>query len=179
MKILKKLLIFILAVLAIVLIVAAFAPSEFAVQKEITINKPKSEVFNYVKYLKNQHNYGVWSKRDPEMKRTYKGEDGTVGFVSIWDSEDKDVGKGEQEIKVITEGEKIDWELRFKEPFESTSQCFMTCESLEGNETKVIWGFSGSMPYPMNFMMLFINMEEGAGKDFSDGLSNLKTLLEE
>lgn len=32
------------------------------------------------------------------MKREFRGEDGTVGFVAAWDSENPDAGKGEQEI---------------------------------------------------------------------------------
>ena len=51
---------------------------------------------------------------DPDMKKTYRGTDGTVGFVSAWDSEKDDVGKGEQEIIKITDGERIDYELRFQ-----------------------------------------------------------------
>jgi len=34
------------------------------------------------------------------------------------------------------------------------------------------------MPYPMNAMMLFMNMEESIGNDFEQGLLNLKRLVE-
>ena len=64
----------------------------------MVINKTKSEVFAYIK---NQNNYSVWNKKDPNSKIEYKGEDGTDGFVASWDSNMKDVGKGEQEIKKI------------------------------------------------------------------------------
>jgi hypothetical protein len=39
---------------------------------------------------------------DPDMKKTYRGTDGTVGFVSEWESNKKDVGTGEQEIGLKT-----------------------------------------------------------------------------
>ena len=94
------------------------------------------------------------------MKKTYSGTDGTVGFVSAWESDNKDVGIGEQEIKKITEGERIDFELRFFEPFESTDPAYMTTESVSENQTKVKWGFNGHMDYPMNIMMLFIDFEK-------------------
>jgi hypothetical protein len=32
---------------------------------------------------------------DPNAKMEYKGTDGTVGFISAWDSKIKYVGKGE------------------------------------------------------------------------------------
>ncbi len=34
------------------------------------------------------------------------------------------------------------------------------------------------MPYPSNFMLLFIDMDTELGKDLQDGLNNLKAILE-
>jgi uncharacterized protein YndB with AHSA1/START domain len=178
MKILKRVLLVIAIIIAIPLIVALFVKKDYAVEREIIINKPKQEVFDYIKQLKNQDNYAKWNMMDPAMKRTYTGTDGTVGFIAGWDSENPDVGKGEQEIKQITEGEKIDFELRFKKPFEATNAAYMTTEAVGEGQTKVKWGFNGHMPYPMNFMCVFMNMDEMIGADFSTGLTNLKTILE-
>jgi len=137
MRILKTILIAVGILIAVPLIVALFAKKDYEVEREITIDKPKEEVFDYVKFLKNQDNYSKWATMDPEMKKTYSGTDGTVGFVSAWESDNKDVGIGEQEIKKITEGERIDFELRFFEPFESTEPAYMTTESVSENQTKV------------------------------------------
>ncbi len=178
MKILKSILLAVAALVAITLVVALFIDQDYHVEREIVIDQPKEEVFNYVKYLKNQDNYSKWATMDSEMKKTYTGTDGTVGFVSRWESTNEEVGVGEQEIKGITEGEKLDFELRFYEPFEATDKAFMTTESLSDNSTKVKWGFNGKMAYPMNLMLLFINMEEMLGNDLQQGLDNLKTVLE-
>jgi len=115
---------------------------------------------------------------DPDMKKTYRGTDGTVGFVSAWESDNKDVGKGEQEIMKITEGERMDLELRFFEPFESTEPAYMITESVSENQTKVKWGFNGHMDYPMNITMLFMDFEKMIGDDLETGLKNLKSVLE-
>jgi uncharacterized protein YndB with AHSA1/START domain len=178
MKILKKIGIGLLAIIIIALITAAFVKKEYAVEREIVINKPVADVFNYVKNIKNQNYYSKWNMTDPNSKMEYTGTDGTVGFISSWDSEMKDVGKGEQEIKKITEGSRIDMELRFKKPFEATDYAYMTTEAAGENQTKVKWGFNGKMPYPMNLMLLIMNMEDMLGKDMDTGLTNLKTLLE-
>jgi hypothetical protein len=42
----------------------------------------------------------------------------------------------------------------------------------------VNWGFNGKMPYPMNLMLAFMNMDEMLGKDLQDGLNNLKIIFE-
>lgn len=179
MKILKRVFLAIAILIAIPLIVAIFVQKDYAVEREISINKPKQEVFDYVKYLKNQDNFSKWATMDPNMKKTYTGIDGTPGFISAWESENPDVGAGEQEILKITEGERIDYELRFIKPFESTEKAYMITESESDNQTKVKWGFSGRVNYPMNVMLLFMDFEKMIADDFETGLKRLKTILEE
>jgi len=178
MKILKIILIVIVIIIAIPLIAALFINGNYAVERQIVVNKPKQEVFNYIKNLKNQDNFSVWAKRDPAMKKDYKGTDGTVGFVSAWDSKNEHVGKGEQEIIKIDDGNRIDTKLRFKAPWEATDDAYMITEDAGTNQTKVKWGFTGKMPYPWNFMLVCMNMDKEVGKDFEQGLDNLKVILE-
>jgi hypothetical protein len=178
MKILKMILIVVGVLIGLVLITAVFVKKEMSAEREVTINKTKAEVFNYVKYLKNQNNYSKWGSMDPAMKKEFKGTDGTVGFVSAWDSDKKDVGKGEQEITKIADGERVDYQLRFIKPWESTATSYMTTEAVSEDQTKVKWGFNGKMNYPMNIMRLFMNMDDMIGNDFATGLNNLKSTLE-
>lgn len=178
MKILKIVIFALIGLVAVVLIAALVVKKEYAVERETTISKPVAEVFDYVKYLKNQDNYSKWANMDPAMKKEYRGADGAVGFVSAWESNNKDVGKGEQEIKAITEGKRLDFEIRFFEPFETTDKAYMTTEAINDSATLVKWGFNGRMPYPMNLMLLFMDMETMLGGDLEEGLANLKTLLE-
>jgi len=178
MKIVKRILFVVIGIIALVLIVAAFLKKEYAVEREISIGKPRVEVFEYIKFLKNQDNYSKWATMDPAMKKEFRGTDGTVGFVSAWDSEKDDVGKGEQEIMKISEGERIDFELRFIEPFEATDNAYMTTEAVDDSTTLVKWGFNGKMNYPMNLMLLFMDMEGMLGGDLEQGLENLKCVME-
>lgn len=175
MKTLKTILIVVAIIIAIPLVIALFVKNEYAVEREITINKPKQEVFDYVKHLKNQDNYSTWVRMDPNMKKDFKGTDGTVGFVYAWNG-NKDAGKGEQEIKNITEGERVDVEVRFEEPFEGIASAPVTTEAVSENQTKVTWGMKGRSNYPMNFMNLF--MDDMLGKDLDTSLKALKAILE-
>lgn len=179
MGVIKKILVALILILAVVLIAAYFMPKEYAVTKEITINKPVDSVFNYVRYLKNQNEFSVWANIDPKMKSTYKGTDGEVGSISAWESDVKDVGVGEQEITKITEGKRIDFALRFKKPMEDNAVGFMSTETVSGNKTKVKWGISGVMPYPMNLMLPMMKMDQMIGNDLQKGLDNLKVKMEE
>lgn len=180
MKILLKLFISITAALVMaVLIIAAIAPSSFSLERSIEINKPLNTVFGYIKLLKNQSNYSVWAGMDPAMKKTFKGTDGEAGFVSAWESNNKQVGKGEQEIILLVEGQRIETQLRFLEPFESKNSAYMATEAISSVKTKVSWGFTGHMPYPFNIFLLFTDMEGEVGNNLQQGLENLKGILEQ
>jgi hypothetical protein len=166
-------------IVALLLIVALFLNGNYSVEREVTINKPKQEVFDYVKYLKNQNQFSVWAKIDPDMKTEFRGEDGTVGFVSAWDSENKKAGKGEQKIIGIKPGEHIDYEIHFIKPFESTDYAFIEFKSISDSATNVKWAFNGEMKFPMKLMLLFMNMEKMLAPDLQNGLNNLKAILEQ
>lgn len=178
MKILRRILLGLVIIIAIPLIAALFIKKDYTVEREIVINKPKQEIFDYIKFLKNQDNYSKWQQMDLHMRKEYKGTDGTVGFISSWKSSKKDVGSGEQEITKITDGERIDTQIRFKEPFESTDNGYMKTIAIDSTSTKVIWGFSGAFPYPMNIMHLFFDMDKEVGGDLEVGLTNLKAVME-
>jgi hypothetical protein len=165
-------------IIAAALITALFVKKDYAVIKEISINQSNQVVFEYIKLLKNQDNFSKWASMDANMKKTYRGVDGTVGFVSAWESAKKEVGAGEQEIKKIIEGKRIDYELRFLKPFVATSPAFMELEKINEGTTKVKWGFDGHMQYPLNLMFLFIDFEKAIGEDFQIGLNKLKGILE-
>jgi len=173
----KKVLLILLIILGIVLIVPAFLPKDFALERQVVINKPVSEVYAYVSSLEKQNDWSVWGKLDPNMKKEFRGVDRTVGSVSAWDGND-DVGKGEQEIVNMTLNERIDFELRFMKPFKAVNKAYIITKADNDSVTTVVWGFSGRMPYPMNAMMLFYSMEKGVGVDYEKGLANLKELLE-
>jgi hypothetical protein len=178
MKTLKKILIVVAVLIVIPLVTALFVKKTYTVEREILIEKPKQVVFDYIKLLKNQNNYSRWATMDPNMKQEFIGIDGNVGFVSSWDSNQKDVGKGEQTIVKITAGERIDFDLHFIKPFETRSKAYMTTDAVSENQTKVKWGFTGKMNYPMNISLLFMDMDKMLGKDLSTGLTSLKKMLE-
>lgn len=164
-------------IILLVLLLGLVISRDLEATREITIHKPVTEVFNYIKYLKNQDNFSKWATMDPGMKKEFRGTDATPGFVSAWDG-NKKVGKGEQEIKTIEDNRKISFEIRFEKPFKSVAQAVMTTTAAGDNATTVTWGFKSQMTYPMNVMKLFMNMNNVIGNDFSTGLNNLKSLLE-
>jgi hypothetical protein len=165
-------------IIAIPLIAASVLSKEYTIEREITINKPKLEVFNFVKFIGNSDQYNKWVMTDPYVRKTYKGTDGTVGFVYAWDSDNKNLGKGEQEITKIRDGEGINHDLRFIKPFEGKATSAMTVESISANQTKVKWMFGGERNYPMRIMHFLLNLKKMLGDDLATSLTTLKHVLE-
>ena len=177
MKILKKIGIGLLAIIAIILIAALFVSNDFNYEKSITINKPIEQVWENTNSLTDLDKWSPWMEYDPNMKKGLTGTDGTVGAKSSWESDNEKVRKGSQTITKIETPNLFATDLKFYTPYESEAQGYVKLKS-EGNKTVVTWGFDSDMPYPFNLMKLTMNMEEAIGKDFKLGLSKLKKLCE-
>ncbi|APQ15861.1 SRPBCC family protein [Maribacter hydrothermalis] len=162
--------------LALVILMALIAPKNYNVSRSIDFDHSTDIVWENLKYLKKQQEWSPWAKKDPNMEQKFTGIDGEIGAVSYWNG-NKEVGEGEQEITKIVEGKRIEQDLRFLKPYKSQSDCYMELEELDGNRSKVTWGFTGNNKFPMNIMMLFMSMDKMVGKDFEQGLQNLKNNL--
>jgi len=139
-------------IIALLLIMALFMKREHYVKREIIINAPRQKVFDYLKLLKNQDKFNKWAKADPDRKTETKGTDGTVGYIYAW-SGNKNAGEGEKEIKNITEGKRIETEIRFVKPMQITASVIMETESLSDNQTKVNLINTGTLKSPLNIMI--------------------------
>jgi hypothetical protein len=160
---------------AIPLTLALFIRKDYRVERTILVNKPAATVFNYIRFLKNQDHYSKWEMTDPRMQKSFRGKDGQTGFVYAWNG-NKQAGKGEQEIKEIKEGERIDVEVRFEKPFKSIARAPMVTQPSGKNSTVVTWRMEGHNNYPINLMNLFI--DGMLGKDMELSLRTLKGILE-
>lgn len=175
MKILKRILIGLAALVILLLVVALFVKKDYKVEREVVVNKPKDNVFSFLKYTKNQDSFNKWIMTDPLIQKSYKGTDGTVGFVYAWDSKGQ-AGKGEQEIKNIQEGQRVDLNVHFIKPMDGNASVWMTTDAVAANQTTVKWGMEGHNSYPFNIMNLFV--PSILGKDLQTSLNTLKTVLE-
>lgn len=177
MKILKGLLIGLVALLALLFVVALFTPKEYTVSVSETINKPKSSVMSYVTLLRNQEQYSEWVKADPNLHPEIIGIDGTVGAIQKWNSKDDNVGEGEQQITSLT-ADRMDVDLRFKRPFEGNAKAANIFKAISDNQTQITAEFYEKASFPLNLMSYFIGkkmIEETQKKN----LHNIKTILEQ
>lgn len=178
MKFLRGLLKIVVLLLILFLIYAAFTPKQIIVKKEVVLDAPKEQVFDFIRSLKNVSSQTVWQQKDPNVKKTYRGTDGQVGSVYRWESEVPDVGVGEQEVIAIEEGKSVTSQLRFEKPFEMKDQAIMLVEDENGG-TRLIWDYkSGEIAYPMNAFIALQGVQKTLEKDFEKSLSNIKNAIQ-
>jgi effector-binding domain-containing protein len=177
MKILRILLIIMVIIVVVVGGLSFIAPTKMAASRSVVINAPKELVWNNVSKFENMAQWSPWAKRDPNMQSTIEGTDGTVGSKQSW-SGNKEVGVGSQTIASMDPMNRIETKLDFKEPMEGHADAFTTLSDTAGG-VKVTWGFSSAMARPFNIIGLFMDMDAAIGKDYEEGLANLKALCEQ
>lgn len=155
---------------SIILITGLFVNGHYAVEREVTINKPKQEIGNYVNQLDDLDNFNV-VKDAPAKHKEVKEQ--TAPVQSITDSDRVNAFA----IKKAP-GKRVDYEIHFIKPFEATDHSYIISEAVSEKQTKVKWGFKGEMKYPMNLMLLVTDMENKLAPGLEKGLNNLKTTLE-
>jgi effector-binding domain-containing protein len=176
MKILKVLGIILAIIIVLIIILVVAMPTKYNVERSITIDAPKTIIFNQVSYFENSIKWSPWSKMDPNMSYEISGTDGTVGSMYSWSGNDS-VGVGSLTTVSVTE-DRIDQKLDFTAPWEAHDDTYYLFEDTpEG--IKINWGLDGNLSRPMNLMGLFMNMDDMIGPEYEKGLEALKLLVEE
>lgn len=162
-------------IIALLLIAAFLIKKDHYVKREIVINVQGQKAFDFLKLLGNQEKFNNHAMAGGERKKSFKGTDGTVGYIYAW-SGDKNAGEGEKEIINLVEGQRVETEIRFVKPMKATSRIVMEIQALSDIQIKVSWSNAGKLPYPVNIMVPI--MERMLPKDMDKSLVNLKNILE-
>lgn len=174
MDILKKVLIIIGGVIAVLLIVALFLPKEMKVERSIEINKPVAEVYPLVADFKNWKKWSAWAEMDTAAKFTLTGTPMQPGHTWAWEGEE--LGKGQMQISEAKENESLVTPMKFISPMESEAVCYWKFTSTDKG-TKATWSFEGTADYPLGRIFgLFVDRQLGG--QFDHGLGNLKKMAE-
>ena len=173
---LKKILIALAVIIVVFLVVVALQPADFSVTRAATIAAPPATVFAQVNDFHQWKAWSPWEKIDPEMQRTYSGEQAGVGAKYAW-SGNSDVGEGNMTITKSDPDKLISLKLEFIKPMVSTSDTEFNFEP-EGDGTHVTWTMKGKNGFVAKAFCLFMNMDKMIGGQFEEGLANMKQVAE-
>lgn len=168
--------ILILLLLAVFLITALVAPKDITMERTAMMKAPKELVFEQMVKFRNWPKWSPWVEMEPDVAITYNGTDGEPGSSYVWKG--KKTGEGEMKNAGVT-GTQMNYDLMFKEPFESHATGFLKAEDAGNGETRATWTFNTHVGFPWNGMMAIMGMlTGGVGKDFDKGLANMKAYVE-
>ena len=173
---LKIILIVIVVLIAGVLGFAATKPDTFSVQRSTSIKAPPEKIFAVINDFHRWPDWSPWEKLDPAMKRTQSGAASGKGAIYEWDGNSK-AGAGRMEIIESTPASKLGIQLDFIKPFEGHNIAEFSLTP-EADATRVSWVMHGPTPFISKVMQVFVSMDTLIGKDFEEGLANLKALTE-
>src|SRR5688500_8639371 len=174
---LKKVLIGLAALVAILLVVVATRPDTYHVERSTKIEAPPEIIFASVNDFRAFPEWSPWEKRDPNMKRTISTPSAGVGATYAWEG-NKDVGKGKMTLTESQAPNHTKERLEFLEPFPSVADTGFKIKAEGGNAATVTWYMDGKSNFMGKAMSLVMDMDQMIGKDFEEGLANLKRVAE-
>jgi uncharacterized protein YndB with AHSA1/START domain len=172
---LKTILIIVVAAVALLFIYAATRPDNFRIERSVRIAAPPERIYALIDDMHQFNRWNPFLRKDPATQGTYSGTSSGKGARYAWQSEK--IGVGQMEIVDTAAPSSVTMKLDFLKPFEAHNMADFELKP-EAGATQVTWAMHGPAPFLSKLMQVFVSMDKMVGKDFEDGLSNLKTLAE-
>jgi hypothetical protein len=174
MKWLKRVLIALGALVALLVLTAYLFPRHVAVDRSIVIAAPADAIYPLIVEPRRFQEWSPWYEKDPNAKYTYEGPERGVGASVRW-SGNRDVGEGSQTVIVAEENRRVLTALDFGS--QGTAEASFTL-SPEGGGTRVVWGFVTDLGFNPVFRWFGLFFDRLLGPEYEQGLANLKRVVE-
>ena len=172
MKILKKVLLVALILVAITAIIGWMMPGTAKLERSLVMKGSANAIYDQVNTLKNWEKWSPWFKMDPNQKVTYGELASGPGAYYSWVGEK--TGEGTITIAEAVAGQLIKTNLAFKGQGDAKSDFIF---AKEGEGTKVTWTFEseiGGNPFGRIFWGTV--GKSMVGQSFEEGLRSLDEL---
>lgn len=173
---LKKIAIALTVIIAVILGLALTKPDSYTVVRSATIKAPPDKLVGLISDFRQWGAWSPWEKIDPKMVRTFSGAASGKGAVYHWKG-NSEVGEGRMEVTQVTMPSAVAIKLDFIAPFNSANTTVFQLAP-QGDSTTVTWTMDGPMSFTTKLMSVFVSMDAMIGKDFEQGLANMKAVAE-
>ncbi len=160
---------------ALVVVVALFLPASTTVTRSLTIQAAPARVFELVNGFAHFNRFSPWHNADPQTRYSYTGPPAGVGARMEWDSDNPNVGQGSSQIIAVETNRKVTTRLDFGGQGDAIAWFALQPVA---TDTEVTWGLrsdAGFDPLARYFNLL---LDYFVGKDYEQGLRQLKILAE-
>ncbi|HVV47352.1 MAG TPA: SRPBCC family protein [Bryobacteraceae bacterium] len=165
----------ILILLAALLAFAATRPDHFRVERSISIDAPTAKIYPFIADFHSWRAWSPWENLDPDLKRSYSGP--PAGERAVYEWQGRKAGTGRMEIQHASPDWHLLIQLDFIKPFEGHNTAEFTLTPT-ASATTVNWAMYGPNRFIGKLMSVFMSMDKYLGRQFEQGLRNLKSAVE-
>ncbi len=174
MRIIKRILVFVVVLIALLLILAAFVDGHLKIDRTADVRAPRDTVWQHVNSIAALNTWNPFLKKDPNVKISYEGTQGAPGSKMCFASEMKGLGSGCETLLAVNAPVSVDGIVEFEKPNKRVVHFSVTLDSIASG-TRVSWRSSAELPYPFRLIKLFANFDKTIGTDLEHGLQTLKS----
>ena len=171
-----KVLVALIVLIAVTTGIIALQPSEFRVERSITIAAPPAVVFAQVNDFHKWETWSPWVKLDPTAKYHFEGAPAGTGAIFTW-AGNSTVGEGHMRIIESRPDDLIKIKLDFTKPFTASDTVTFTFIPV-GDQTAVTWSINGRKNFIGKAFSFVMNCNKMIGNHYEKGLANLKSVSE-
>jgi hypothetical protein len=174
---LKKIVLMLVAFILVFVVVVAMQPSQFHVERSLTMAAAPADVFPEVNDFRKWDAWSPWAKLDPNAKVGFEGPEAGEGAVMTW-AGNSEVGAGKMTLVESKPNELVKTRVDFTEPFEGSSTSQFDFKPADGGETTVTWSMDDEHNFIEKALCLVSNGKKMVGEQMEKGLSQMKELVE-
>jgi hypothetical protein len=163
------------AAVGLLLVYAATRPGSFQIARSASINCTPDQLFPLISDLKSVNTWNPYALRDPNAKASYSGPASGKGAAHAFEGPKS--GTGRLEIVDATAPAQVTMRLTMVKPMQADNTVRFTLEP-RGHSTTVTWAMDGKTPFLGKIVSLFLDCDRMVGKDFEEGLANLRLMAE-
>lgn len=171
----KKFLAFIILLILVLGVIGYFLPTQFSVSKTTNISSDSAQIHEYVGDLNKWQSWTAWTGEDPEIEITINERTTGIGASQSWTDKH---GGGSLTFTSWSPEKGIEYDLFFQGG-KYKSKSAIQYDTSSKTRTRVRWTLEGDMNMPIIGGYLALYMQHSIGKMFTEGLSRLKTIVED
>ncbi len=152
-------------------------PEEFRITRSAVMKAPPPVIFAEINDFRQWAHWSPWAKLDLTARNRFEGPTSGEGAMFTWAGNNK-VGEGTMTIVESKPYELIRITLAFLKPFKATNTAEYTFTPQTDNATLVTWSMYGKNTFIGKAVNLVMNCEKMVGKQFEEGLANMKAVAE-
>lgn len=174
----KNVLLGIVGIIVLFLAYASTREGKFNYEKSVVINAPAEKIYPYISNFKNGSAWNSFDQKDPNIKRSYTGNDGEAGSRMDFEG-NAEAGSGYLEMLSVTANSEAQMKLVMTKPIHAENLIVYKLTPEAGGGTRFTWSMSGDGGLMGKIINIFIDCEKMITGEFDKSFNNLKMIVEQ